>query len=218
MSVMIKTDELAPFIGTCVGYIQVNKPWTHHNNNYECAAWYEDCVSIPGVYELTLEVNALVPQDLYLKAKINAVVTDDYFPSLWGGVAISNKPYERKRLGESRIIHYNVDIVNGINHTGDTPGNSIDFCINPFLIDGFVNSAKESMVRYKELMDTWWAKYSAGGEDKYNTNLGMVAHCTENIAACARDIDMLLTRQRYFNEATEYMLGNYNRNIAWAKR
>jgi len=218
MSVMIKTDELAQFIGTCVGYIKVNKPWTQHNNNYECAAWYEDSEIVPGVYELTLEVNHLAPHDLYLKAKIDAIVTDDYFPALWGGVAISNAPYVSNRIGQRGTINYSVGLIEGISHTGNTPGNNIDFCVNPFLIEGLINSAKESMTRYKELMDDWWGKYCAGGEDKYNTNLGMVAHCTENIADCARDIDKLLTHQRYFNEATEYMLGNYSRNISWINK
>lgn len=215
MSVMIKTDELAPFIGTCVGYIRINKTWTYRNNNYECAAWYEDYEAVPGVYELTLKINDRAPHDLYFMAKVDALVTDDYFPALWGGVSISKKPYVPSRLGQSRIIYHKVDIVEGVIQTGNTPGNDIDVCINPFLIDGLVNSAKKSMVWYKELMDNYWAKYSIGIDDNYNTNLGMVAHCTENIADCARDIDKLIRQQRNFNEATEYMSSNYARNIAW---
>jgi hypothetical protein len=209
-------DELKSFIGTTVGYIQINEPWVNHNNSYECAAWWEDSTIVKGVYALTLEKNSFAPYDLYLLGKLDAIVTDDYFPALWGGVAISNKPYTSKNLGQQRTIRHKIDLVEGIEKTGYSPGNSIDICVNPLIIDAVINAARQSFENYQQSLVSYWSEYHEKGDGNYNSNLSMVAYSTENMTALCRAIEAMNTRRKYLVEATDYMRNNYVKNTAWA--
>lgn len=209
-------DELKSVLGTTVGYLQVNETWVNHNNSYECAAWWEDSQIVKGVYSLTLEQNTFVPYNLYLLAKLDAVVVDDFFPALWGGVSISNKPYVPKNVGEKRTIHHKIDIVSAIEQTGNSPGSKMDICVHPLMIDAVINAARQSLINYQSKLAGYWSDYQEHGDGNYLSNLSMVSHCAENVAALGRAIENMVCRRKYFTEASDYMRDNYVRNTAWA--
>lgn len=208
--------DLKPFLGSTVGYMKVNEPWVHHNNSYECAAWWEDSTIEKGVYALTLEKNSFAPHDLYLLGKLDAVVTDDYFPALWGGVRISNKPYQHQNVGCKRTIRHHINLVEAIEKTGNSPGNSIDICVNPFIIEAVVNAARDSLNNYQDLLTKYWSEYHIHGDGKYRASLSMVAHCAGNMEALGRAIEVMLRHYNYFTEASNFMRDNYVKNTAWA--
>src|SRR5260221_14611966 len=83
-----------------IGAVKVNKPFVYHNASYECAAWWEDHQADTGVHPVYLGRSYHHPKNLTLTANIGAKVVDDYFPGLWGGVAISQEPYKAKHIGE----------------------------------------------------------------------------------------------------------------------
>lgn len=214
-AVITVNDELKSVLGATVGYLQVNESWVNHNNSYECAAWWEDSKIVKGVYPLTLERNTFAPYNLYLMAKLESVVVDDFFPALWGGVRVSDKPYVAKNIGEKRTIHHRIDIVNAVEQTGNTPGSKIDICINPMIIDALIKAARQSLNSYQEIFNKYWVDYKLYGDGNYASNLSMVSHCAENMSALGRAIENMLSRRKYFAEASDYMRDNYVKNTAW---
>lgn len=214
-AVIAKTHELKPFIGSTVGYLRINQGWIQHKSDFECAAWWEDSRIQDGVYELILQENRFAPYELYLSAKLNAVVVDDFFPALWAGSAIGNQPYQPKNLGEKRIVHHRVEIVNAIENTGNISGANIDYCVHPLMITSFISAARYSMTSYHQLMNRYWDTYQTEGDGKFLTNTGMVSHCAENIAVLGRAIEAMARKLEYFQNATESMRQNYVTNTAW---
>jgi hypothetical protein len=215
-AVITKNNALKPFIGSVVGYLRVNKSWVNHNNSYECAAWWEDSQIREGVYPLILQENRLAPYDLYLCAKLDAVVVNDYFPALWAGSRIGNTPYTPKGIGEHRTIFHRADIVNAIEATGNIPGNDLDYCVHPFMLDAFIAAAKDSMSSYQDMLNEYWNTYQQEGDGKYCSNLSMVSHCAANVAALGKAIQTMLRRQENFTQSSDYMRGLYVENTAWA--
>lgn len=214
--IITETSGLKPFIGTVVGSIQVNESWVNHNNSYECAAWWEDTEIKKGIYPLTLQKNRLAPYELYLQASISSVVVDDFFPALWAGTAISNKPYVPKNIGQLRNFNLRVDLVDAILHTGNIPGGRMDYCVNSMIIDGVINAARESLSNYRKMMNTYYSTYDREGDGKYFSNLSMIAHVSENMASLSRAIENLLRKQDSLNNDSQYMRDLYIKNTAWA--
>ena len=215
-AIITENADLKPFIGTVVGSVQVNESWVNHNNSFECAAWWEDTEIQKGIYHLTLEKNYLATNELYLRAKISSVVVDDFFPALWAGVAISRKPYVPVNIGQVRQFNHRVDLVEAIDHTGNIPGNKMDYCVNPLIIDGVISAARDSLSKYRQLMNNYCAAYDSEGDGKYHTNLSMIGHAAENLAALSRAIDKLLLKRHSLNTASSLMQECYIANTAWA--
>jgi len=207
--------QIKTLLKTVVGYVRVNQSWINHNNNYECAAWWEDSETQEGVYELTLEQNYFVPYHLRLDAKINAVVVDDFFPSLFGGVATSQNPYVSKRVGEKRIINKSFDIIDAIEKTGQSKSSDFDFCINPLIIDAVIESAKETLNNYKDSFNNYWLLYKSDGYGEYNKNISMIQHTSKNVADLAKAIDLLLTKKNYIQNSNDYMRQVIINNVNW---
>lgn len=207
------TNELKPFVNAVVGYIQINESWLHHNNNYECAAWWEDSKIQTGVYPLTLVENYLHPKDLSLNAKLNSVVVDDYFPALWGGVSISKKPYVAKNVGQIRTVNHRLDILDSMERTGNSPGSKMDICLNPMLWQAFIDSARISLENYRELCNKYYDDYQKFGDGDYNTNISMIAYTTEEMSKLARGIEKMKRCMEYMNNSTFSNL--YTKNTNW---
>jgi hypothetical protein len=210
-------QSLKQLINTEIGYININKSWVNHNNTYECAAWWEDSEIKTGVYPLILEQNKFAPNNLQLRAKLDATVVDDFFPALWGGMAISNKPYKPKNVGSTRNIYKVFDLVDAITKTGHSPGNDIDFCVNPLIWEGVVSSARDSMLEYQKMSDNYMQDYYEVGDGAFDTNLSMIAHCSENMAALCKAISDIKRHQSYLTDSSDYMRNLYTNNISWVK-
>jgi hypothetical protein len=210
------SDELKPLIGTQVGLVKINKSWVHRNQ-YECAAWYEDREIVLGTYPLTLEVSRHSPKALQLACKLDAVVVDDYFPSLWGGVPINRKPYIPKGIGEKRKVHHKFELINAIARTGDYPGaHDVDFMINPFIWWSVARAAEKTMGKYYEYLNRNWQDRQEEEDDHYLFRLNAIAHAGTNIDALSKAIQEISTRLRDIREATQYGYENCARNTAWA--
>ena len=218
MKPVIKANkDLKHLINTVVGYVKINKPWVNHNNSYECAAWWEDSEIKVGVYPLVLEQSNFVPHNLQLRAKLDAIVVDDFFPALWGGVAISNKPYQAKNVGSTRTIHKVFDLVESITKTGHSPGNDIDICVNPLIWNSVIQAARDSMLEYQKLADHYMQDYYEVGDGDFDSNLSMIGHCSENMAALCKAISDIKRSQSYLTDSSDYMRNLYADNISWVK-
>ncbi len=208
------TTELKPFLGEVVGFVKINKPYVHHNASFECAAWWEDSEIKPGVYPLTLEKNYHVPYDLQLATKLDAVVVDDFFPSLFGGVAVSSKPYVPQNLGEPRKIGRRFDIVEAIERSGNSPDGDYNLFLNPILWQAFVDSANQSLDDFSKKLGEYYAEYlDKTREDKYNSRLSMVSYCAENMAALGKAIQCILRSLEYSQQS--WFISRHDENTRW---
>ena len=208
---IIAFGNLKSLINNVVGYVKINKSWVNHNNSYECAAWWEDSSIKEGVYPLILKKNNFAPYNVYLEARLEAIVIDDFFPALWAGSPISNKPYIPQNVGEKRYIYKSFDIVQSINKTGDIEGSDIDTCVNPFVWDSVIESIRQSMHEMHKSYHTWFDKYQTCGDGDYNANISMIEYCSNNIMQLSKALNLLKDKQKYSN----YIGDNYSKNINW---
>jgi hypothetical protein len=75
-----------------IGTVELTETKTFRRH-YETAAWYKDIQCEPQKSEIKLV------DDYWLIYGWNGIVVDDYFPSLFGGVAVG-KPYQPKDIGK----------------------------------------------------------------------------------------------------------------------
>ena len=216
-AIINSTSEIKPFINTVVGYVKINKSWINHNDSYECAAWWEDSQIQEGVYPLILKENSFSAKELYLVASLNAIVVDDYFPALWGGLPVSRQPYKPKNIGQPRNVFHRFEIVDSIEKTAYSHSD-IDVCVNPLTWQAFINAARSNLDYYNQLLDNYRQDYISNGDGNYNTNLSMISHCSENINNLARSIIKMKDKLKSTEEATQYMIDLHIKNISWASQ
>jgi len=200
------TDNLKPFVGQAVGYVKVNKSYIHNNNSFETAAWWEDSEIQTGIYPLILKKNHLSPHNLELTATFNAKVVDCHFGS----------PYDKDRIGGLRSVLTKFDVVDCVNNTGIIPGRDKDFVVNPFLWEGFIESARIELEACVKGMNQWYQDYHFKGDGNYNGNLSMLGHFARNIEALTKAIEEMKRSKDKFDNASEYMNKIYSENTAWA--
>lgn len=217
MNPVIKPNKnLNSVIGTAVGLIKVNKSWIHHNASYECAAWWEDSSINEGVYPLILKKNNFAPYNVYLEAKLEATVIDDYFPALWGGVSISNKPYVSQNIGSKRTISKSFDIADSVVKTGDIEGSDIDICVSPFIWEAIIEAAKDTMLDFQTRMEHYWQDYRNEGDGSFDSNISMIGYCAKNINELTNAIMEIKRHLNYINSGNS-IRERYAENISWIK-
>lgn len=216
MNTVIKANgNLKSLINTTVGYVKINKSWINHNASYECAAWWQDSKIEEGVYPLVLRENRLSPNDLYLSAELNAVVVDDFFPSLWGGVAIGNTKLVAKDIGSKRIVNHKFELIESITRTGNIPGDKIDICVNPLIWNILIDAIRTTLILYQGTYNQYLADYQEVGDGNYNINIDMMAYAAENIAALARSIVVIKRHSAYLDDESDYMRNLWAENVSW---
>jgi hypothetical protein len=199
------------YLNKQVGFVQVNKPIVYVNNNYECAAWWEERTSKTGVYPLFLKKRNGYSADFIVVAEIPGTITDDYFPALWGGVPVSNKPYTPKYVGrESQPIPVSADLSKAIDDTGNSPGRDIDWYINPELWTIFLKNREEELNKVYADLPNWWKEYQSG-DDQFHSRVGMVAHIAEYIVQYGREIQELYSKIEHI-KSWQHL---YEKNTAW---
>lgn len=200
------TNNLKPFLGQIVGYVRVNKSYIHHNSSFETAAWWEDSEIQTGIYPLILKQSYLSPHNLNLATAFSGKVVDCHFGS----------PYDKDRIGGERKIHANFEVVDCVNNTGIIPGRDKDFLVNPFLWEGFIESARIELEECVKGMNQWYQDYHFKGDGNYNSNLSMLGHYARNIEALTKAIQDMKAAKDKFDNATDYMAKIYSENTAWA--
>lgn len=216
-----------------IGAVKVNKPFIYHDNHYETAAWWEDRESLVGVHPVYLGRDYNYPKNLHIKAEIKAKVVNDYFPALWGGVRIGNEPYQPKHIGEDRIIHHGIEVLDAIERTGNSPGSDLDWFIHPSWWKVFTDEAEaELRESYRRLPEFWdaWDKLSPDTfkekrdwnfDDDFRSKVGMIAHFGTSLDKWARRIEKINWRSQYHKVGgrydTEYQRNNFAQNTEWTK-
>ncbi len=205
------------FINNQVGFIRVNKPIVYVDNQFECAAWWEERTSKTGIYPLLLQKANYYSNDYNVVADVPGVITNDYFPSLWGGVAISNKPYETKYVGqESRPIKVGSSLTEAILKTSNSPGSDIDYYIDFEFYKMYISNRKEELRKAYNELPACMFKYMQG-DDKHYSNLGMVRHYSDRIVYVAREIENLSRAVDYLEEENDMWRKLYKQNTEWIK-
>jgi len=212
--------NLRDYLNKQVGFIRVNKSIVYTDKSYECAAWWEERTSETGVYPLMLKpAESLYPErpNFVVAASIPATVSADYFPALWAGVAISNKPYDcYKNVGRKcRDIDIRADLVQAICDTGISPnekGN--DWYVNPEIWELVIKNREEELVKSYKNLPRWWDEYLAG-EDEFHSRVGMIAHIAQDLVRYPREIQELYRRLGYLNQATDLWRELHKKNTSW---
>lgn len=207
-----KTAELSKWIGKQVGSCRINNSWVHHNNSYECAAWWEDSKIVEGIYPLILKENTFAPYNLILVSQLQAIVVDDYFPALFGGNPISGAP-KSTNVGQKRAIHHKFDIIECIDRTGDIPDSPIDVFFNPELINLVLDSMRQEIDNQYQMMGRYYEEYKEKGEGKYGEHIRMVGYFGREISKLVEGVDKILNKQR----SSSYLKECREKNVQWAK-
>jgi hypothetical protein len=84
--------------GTIIGTLEITEP-RKYRQSYECAAWYEDAILDPGIFDLTLSFSPELWPDAVYWGQMGTV-TGDCFDSLWCGNLI--KAHRNERVGERK--------------------------------------------------------------------------------------------------------------------
>lgn len=219
-------DHLNPIL---VGAVQVNKSFVYTEHNYECAAWWEERTSDTGVFPVYLTRSYSYPKNLLLTAHIEGKVTNDYFPALWGGVSLSNKPYTPKNLGQKRTILHSVSVEEAIEKTGNSPGADFDWFILPAWWYMFVNEANAELKRAYESLPEYWEEFQSLSPESfrndmfgcdyaegYRSRISMVAHFGKTLEKWARRLEKISYCSQYWRRSSDD--GKlFSNNTAWAK-
>jgi hypothetical protein len=225
--------------GPIIGAVQVNRTFRYHKADYECAAWWEDHEAILGVHPVYLGRNYHSPKDLTITAEVRAKVVNDYFPALWGGVAVSNKPYEAKHIGESRVIRTGIDVIDAIQRTGNSPGydapGQMDWFIHPSWWKVFADEALANLKDCYRALPDYWQAFEAldestfvpkldgryGFDMEYRSKVGMIAHFGSLLEKWSRRLEKINWHSQYHipggKNDTAYQRDNFAKNTGWAK-
>jgi hypothetical protein len=116
-----RVAPLAEFVGQTVGWLRVVTPITHHTQNYECAAWWQDEESATGIFPLILREDPYSKGKFYAVATLPAKVTDCYFGALWCGNPIGK--YDKSAdVGRDAEIRHRVNLPELVHTTGSATG------------------------------------------------------------------------------------------------
>jgi len=208
---------IMPFLDKNVGFVKINKTFIHHNNSYECAAWWQDSEIQKGIYPLTLRAHYYAPRHIELKASLKSIVTDDFFPAFFGGTSIGSRPYVSNNIGSVRDITFTFDVIKSILNTGNISGDDMDFYINMEIIQPIIDDARASLLTLKESLDREMVNYNLNGDGHFNQNLGMISYYSKNIHQFATAIDRLSRKLIDHNNMTEYSKNLFETNTQWVK-
>lgn len=80
-----------------VGTVTLNREYAFRDASYETAAWWREIRCGPQTVPITAYdvEKGRVGGSVY--AGFSGAVVEDYFPSLWGGVPVSSKPYDTRQ-------------------------------------------------------------------------------------------------------------------------
>lgn len=228
-----------PAMGTIIGAVRINKPFTQHYDSYECAAWWEDREAIPGIYPILLQRSYHHPRFLVGMAKVQAKVTDDYFPGLWCGNHISNKPYVPKHIGESREIPVGCSLAELIDRHNVNSEDKSWFIHPRFWLLALEEAETELHCAVDYLIGTKASRYEfiehtyargaavpverpgcynefLSGDTKYESHLSAVSYAGQIIAKRGKEIQEIRRRLGYLGETSDMWRRLYNANSQWA--
>ncbi len=197
-----------------IGFVRLHNPLVVRDNGYECAAWWEERTSEIGVFTVTLYKHHY-SNTFHARASIPAKVTNDYFPALWGGVSISNKPYVPKHIGENRVVCHSYNLVDAILATGLSPSSDIDWYIDPDVWKDVVLHKKEVLeLAYQDLIGKYWDQYKEG-DDQYHSHLGMVGYMGQILKEASKDIENISRHIGYLVGASDMWRNLHAQNTSW---
>jgi len=215
-----------------VGAVKVNKPFVYHNASYECAAWWQDEEAQLGAHPLYLQRQYHSPNNLELVADIKGKVVSDYFPGLWGGVAISNKPYVPRHVGEETCIRKRIEIDDAVRSTGSSPGNDLDVFFKPDWWVVVKNEATNELAKTYRRLPEFWAEYANLNKENFvpsrdghsfsseqEWKLGMVGYFGERLSKWARRLQLISRHEGYRGMNGERSIIShemYHDNVKWA--
>lgn len=82
---------------TVFGYLAVTEEFTARDAGYECAAWYQEHIVQPGVYELRGRFTEYDGGTYYITCTYDTVLAGSDFTSKYGGVSIGEPALDEHR-------------------------------------------------------------------------------------------------------------------------
>lgn len=197
---------------TIVGAVRINKAQKYHYNNYECAAWWEERESQQGaIYPLEMATDKSFPNDLVLFSDMEVIVVDDYFPALWCGMSVGNKPYKPKHIGEKRTMRMPFTVEMALNQTGVITGEyDFEIFLDPFHWQTLLDDTHKQLERAMGWINKDFEEYK---NDK--GGLGSLGYDGKKIAKAAKLASRFNERMGYMEHG--YLIDLHNKNTAWAR-
>lgn len=202
------TEAFSALLNTVVGAIRINTP-QKQTQHYETACWYEKRETLTGVYPIKLVQDYHNKDRFYLSAEVPAVVTDDYFPSLFCGNVVSHKG--PKHIGESRMVTLTFGLKTSILNTGTDLEEQVNIAVFRETWAAIIGQYEACLLQDYSELPAWWAKYQ-GGEDQFNSRVGMVGFMASRIEGSAKAIQEVKRHAEYHARDSYYV-----KNTAWTK-
>jgi hypothetical protein len=205
-----------------VGKINIKQAIEHTFADYECAAWSQSVISATGIFDLYLVEDYLSPHAIYLKAKLPTTITSDYFPALWCGMPVSEKPYDTKRNAgrEGRPYYKRIEILDAVARTGNTPdAKDFDIFVPKEIWREFIDHYRGKLaedVKYARECTAIWQEHGDGNE--FRTQLTQMGYACGEVRKLTKIIDELERRLDYLEGSNSQMwMRLYRENNVWAQ-
>jgi hypothetical protein len=170
--------ELKP--GTTVGSYRLNKPVVDRNASFETASYWEETTIPAGTYPLKVGLDR--NKDIYLYASLEGKVSDNYFPSSFGG-HITGVP-KKTGIGDNRSVGKRIPIINAIRNTGIIPnkeGGEADIFVDPKFWASLKEIATDSLKRNLEGLDYFRKKTDVSGIKTFANHIASSAETLQAI-------------------------------------
>jgi hypothetical protein len=191
-------------VGDEVGKFRLNKVLVDRNTSFETASYWEETTIEPGVYPIKVGLDH--NKEIYLYASLKGKISDNYFPSSFGGHIISEP--KKTGIGNERNIGKNVPFLKAIERTGVTPnkpGDGDDFYIDPKYWEPLAEIAKERLAKNLNGLDYFRKKMDVSGIKTFSS---YVSSSAEILLAVERLIEY---------HKKDSFKKNHLENWAWAK-
>lgn len=174
-------------LATEIGKVSINSPIKFRDQSYECAAWWEERLSTTGVFPLLLKKVNHYTDDYVVYAEIPAVVTDEYFPALFHGVAVGTSPYKPSRIGQqTRPVKVQESLVKAILLSGRSTSPDIDWYIDRKHWHSCLTQRKSRLLAHKQYLDQVWTSDLASSDV-----IRTIRYAANNVAIVSQELSEL---------------------------
>lgn len=161
-----------------IGKLRINKPYKE-TLRFEVAAWWEEVESIKGVYDIVLFENQ--DKELWGKCIIDTVVTDDYFPTLFGGVTVGTTK-RGKGIGEYRNLIKSWPLYEILDRTAYSQNmEGYDIYLTEDYWDSVLDEAKERVEHWAQYCQERVEVWASQQDDQFYSKLSQVGYAAENL-------------------------------------
>jgi hypothetical protein len=210
----IPDSLIPPALGTIVGFYRIKTPHVDRDSSFETASWWQETTLAPGIYPI--KVGSAYygrGKPLFFYAEGIGTVTDAYFASSFGGVAIGGSNRERY-VGKPNRVSIHLAIGDAIRRTGNSVSEeSPDVWIDP---EWWKALAHYAQTRLANTVAGFEQRHTYSGNRTPRDKASTTKHHAQWIVEDAQLVDDILHQIQYHKDRTPMREATYLKNTEWA--